>query len=605
MSFIKKNLFLYALLFFSIYITTFFWKFLHIPYNSDIVGEYSINNYNAINDILKYLFFILFPLSVYVLSRRIIFNDEILKNLKNLKIEKQSKEFTNNLKYIFFILILSLIFVLDFISISWITSKIDIFHAGQKLYPAFKYITDKSIWSETYIIVGAFYEVFLTVISWKLLGAETIGASIVGELFLVLITKILLIFLIYQVSKLTNFKFSLKILYFFTLSFFSIYLIDFNIYSGDLISWRDLPILLTLFLFFLILNDSNNKNFISFIIGMVSIAVFLWSIDRAIINTALLLFICLFFVQNKLFKELIYLFVSIIFSIFFIYFSLDKEFYYFIENTFLILKEINNIHGLIHPLPFSDDPNASRATKTLLFILSSLIISFNLILNIRSNVNNNFKILLLTISILSFFTYIHAIGRSDGGHIKQAFGFPIIFFTILIVYYLFNYLNKLLNLESLIEHRLKYVLFFFSIIFLFNSNFDVKKILNFNNSFNEFVTKEDKHFISNEDYEFILEVNKIIDEEKCIQLYTNDSILLYLLKKTSCSKYYWPWSYGSSKTQEFLINNLNDSKFIITNGYSDNWGTPFNKKFIILDPYIKTNFSYVKTISNRAIRYKN
>ena len=102
MSFIKKNLFLYALLFFSIYITTFFWKFLHIPYNSDIVGEYSINNYNAINDILKYLFFILFPLSVYVLSRKIIFNDEILKNLKNLKIEKQSKEFTNNLKYFFF-----------------------------------------------------------------------------------------------------------------------------------------------------------------------------------------------------------------------------------------------------------------------------------------------------------------------------------------------------------------------------------------------------------------------------------------------------------------------------------------------------------------------
>ena len=40
----------------------------------------------------------------------------------------------------------------------------------------------------------------------------------------------------------------------------------------------------------------------------------------------------------------------------------------------------------------------------------------------------------------------------------------------------------------------------------------------------------------------------------------------------------------------FLINNLNDSKFIITNGYSDNWGTPFNKKFIILDPYINKLF---------------
>ncbi len=604
MSFLKKNLFLYALLFFSIYIATFFWKFLHIPYNSDIVGEYSINNYNAINDIIKYIFFILFPLSVYVLSKKVIFNDEILKKIQNLKLEKRSKDL-NNLKYFFFILIISIIFILDFISITWITSKIDIFHTGQKLYPAFKYITDKSIWSETYIIVGAFYEVFLSVISWKLLGVETIGASIAGEIFLILITKILLIFLIYQVSNSTNFNFNLKILYFFTLSFFSIYLIDFNINSGDLISWRDIPILITLFLFFSILNDSNNKKFISFIIGIVSIAVFFWSIDRAIINTFLVFFICLFFVQNKQFKELIYFFVSIIVSISFIYYFLDKEFYYFIENTFLILKEINNIHGLIHPLPFSDDPNASRATKNLLFILAGLIISFNLILNSKSIVNNNFKILLLTMSILSFFTYIHAIGRSDGGHIKQAFGFPTIFFMILIFYYLLNYLDKLLNLDSLINHRLKYLLFFFSIIFLLNSNFDLKRISNFNNSFNEFVNKDDKYFLSNEDYEFIQEVNKIIDEEKCIQLYTNDSILLYLLKKTSCSKYYWPWSYGSSKTQQILINNLNDSKFIITNGYSDNWGIPFNEKFILLDPYIKANFPYMKKISNRVIRYKN
>tara|TARA_B100001121_G_C18531325_1_gene546154 strand:- start:350 stop:883 length:534 start_codon:yes stop_codon:yes gene_type:complete len=176
---------------------------------------------------------------------------------------------------------------------------------------------------------------------------------------------------------------------------------------------------------------------------------------------------------------------------------------------------------------------------------------------------------------------------------------------ILIFYYLLNYLDKLLNLDSLINHRLKYLLFFFSIIFLLNSNFDLKRISNFNNSFNEFVNKDDKYFLSNEDYEFIQEVNKIIDEEKCIQLYTNDSILLYLLKKTSCSKYYWPWSYGSSKTQQILINNLNDSKFIITNGYSDNWGIPFNKKFILLDPYIKANFPYMKKISNRVIRYKN
>ena len=153
------------------------------------------------------------------------------------------------------------------------------------------------------------------------------------------------------------------------------------------------------------------------------------------------------------------------FFYFFIYFSLDKEFYYFIENTFLILKEINNIHGLIHPLPFSDDPNASRATKTLLFILSSLIISFNLILNNRSNVNNNFKILLLTISIYLFLLISTQLEDPMVGTSNKHLDFQLYFlrFSLFIIYLI---TNKLLNLESLIEHRLKYVLFSFHNIFI-------------------------------------------------------------------------------------------------------------------------------------------
>ena len=40
---------------------------------------------------------------------------------------------------------------------------------------------------------------------------------------------------------------------------------------------------------------------------------------------------------------------------------------------------MNYIHGIIHPIPFSDDPNSGRATKTIILILLCLMISLKII----------------------------------------------------------------------------------------------------------------------------------------------------------------------------------------------------------------------------------
>ena len=89
-------------------------------------------------------------------------------------------------------------------------------------------------------------------------------------------------------------------------------------------------------------------------------------------------------------------------------------------------------------------------------------------------------------------------------------------------------------------------------------------------------------------------------------MYTNDSALLYLLKKRSCSKYYWPWSYGTEKTQKEIIQKLKKTDFIISNGNTDSWGIPFKSKFRVLDPYIENNFSdTIINIEEREIRFKN
>ena len=79
----------------------------------------------------------------------------------------------------------------------------------------------------------------------------------------------------------------------------------------------------------------------------------------------------------------------------------------------------------------------------------------------------------------------------------------------------------------------------------------------------------------------------------CVDLHTYDAALLYLIKKPSCSKFYFLWSLGSEKNQEKLIYDLKDTNVIITNGKTDAWGEiPINIKYQLLDKYISQNYFY-------------
>ena len=602
----KKNLLIYGLVFFSIFISIIFWKILHLPYNSEIIGEYSIKNYNALNDVIKYLFFILFPLSIFFIAKILIDKKNILHSLQNIKIERN---FSSNKAFSLDIIFFSTFFLFilfEFFSLSWSEYQIDIFHTGQKLYPAFRYSLDGSLWSGSYLIVGLFYEVLLTKLSWDFLGIQSIGAAIVGETILNFITKLFIIFLIFQISKLTNLSNNLKILFFFILSYLSHNLIDLDINTGDLIWWRDLPVLITLSLFISIINHPSKNLFLSISLGFIFVSLFLWSIDRAIINSGLVIIILIIFIYNKLYNHLITFFLSIILFTITFYFLLGEEFKYFLDNTFLIFKEMTNIHGIIHPIPFSEEPNASRATKTIISILTTLIISINLILTNKKKINNNFNIVLLIISILAFFYYINAIGRSDGGHIKQGFAAPISYLSIIITYYILQVLNKFINLERILTNKSKLLMIplFLSLFLTYNLN--LNNIINFNKNISKFIKLDDKFFLSKEDSEFVDKAFEISNDYKCIQLYSNDAILLYLLKKPSCSKYYWTWSYGSKNAQSEIIKELKKTNLIISKGRTDDWGIPFNLRFKLLDTYIHENYKTKKIkIGQRELRFKN
>ena len=51
----------------GIIFSTIIWNFISLPYNSSntIIGQYSLNKINPLNDTLRGLFFIFFPLFLY------------------------------------------------------------------------------------------------------------------------------------------------------------------------------------------------------------------------------------------------------------------------------------------------------------------------------------------------------------------------------------------------------------------------------------------------------------------------------------------------------------------------------------------------------------
>ena len=601
----KNKIYTLLLTFISIFFGVYLWKIINIPYHSNgIIGLYSLNNYNSLNDPIKYLTFIMLPILTFLLCK--IYIEK--KNFINLLIFFRQNELLKinkdvNLNTALYIILL-LIFI-QFFSLDFSYHKIDIFHAGQKLNPAYKSYFDNSLWSGSYITGGVFNELLNTKLIWKIFNQQSIGLMRFFETFLVLLTKILILILVLQISKTIKLDKYLRLFTFVLLSYFFLNFIDYDINSADLIESREIPNLFFLIFSLIYLRSNNDKFKISFIVlGFFSVFSFFWSVDRAIIYNLLLISLIIYFIINyKFYSSFYVLFFSFVFWLI-SFFILQDEFLFFISNTLNVISEINDIHGVIHPTPFSNETNATRATKTLLTILFSLLISFNLILKKNSFEDHHIKIFLILLSLLGFFSYIYALGRSDGGHIKQAFGYPLIFFILFSLFFLIKFINNnyIYKFKNYLKLLPTFILF---LILILNFNLNFENIRNYKNNFTNYIYANDIKFLENDDIKFVEQASFLLQSEKCIDLYTYDSPILYLIKKPSCSRLNFLWSLGSEKNQKKLINDLKNTNVIIANGKTDGWGqVPFNIKYPLLDKYISLNYTKELNILGRKIKFK-
>ena len=598
----KNQILIYILLFVSIFLTTIVWDKIYIPYNElNIIGEYSEKKYHSLNDLLRYFTFISIPITIFF--SQVFFNKNKRENLlKNIH-DKSYFLFPSNRLTLFFAVSIFFIILFEFLSLDFQIHNLDLLHEGQQLSSPYKYYLDGSLWSGSYVTIGIFYETILNKLIWDLFDVESIGLKRFTDISLIFIFKTLLIIFSFQITNFFKLNSIYKNIFFIFNSFVFLSTINYNILSVDNLGAREIPVLLTLMLLTHTFQSKSFNNTIILIIGFLSITSLFWGVDRGLVINFIILCFLFFLIIRKNYKDAGILVISIIFSWLLFYFLLGEEFKFFITNTLSVYKYISYVHGIIHPIPFSDDPNSSRATKTLLLIILSSLLTINLFFNLNKKFNISFKFFMLFLTLIIISSYIYVVGRSDGPHIKHIFGYVIIYFSTYFSYLFLEFLEKkeVVNKYKIINLIPILLLILFS---FYNFDFKIDNIKEYNSRFSNYINLSDANFLNTKEINFINETKPIFEKSDCVQLFSHDAALLYLLKKKSCSRFYLIWSVGSPQDQKALVNELSKTEYIIVGGKKFNWLKPLNQRLPIVNDYINKNYQEFAEVENWKILIK-
>jgi hypothetical protein len=597
-----KDLKIFLLVVFSIVLSAIFWNLL-----------------SSNSKIIKYIIFILVPLVTFFIAKiKICQTDTIkLNNLlteNNQKLLIHNKFFVSRLIFFFFLLYL----IIEFHFLDFLLYKVDTQHEGNYLVPFQNYQSSGGAWTASYFAHG-FSDLFYPILGFKLFNSSNIGSFRFSFLLVILFLKILSVILANELTKLSNLdKFNKKIFFLF-LGISFLYLIDYEVplnYSP--FSARHIFTLLFLVFFIQIFKEYKNsriRKVCYFLISVISSTSIIFHTDIGIyLNILLLLYIFYLFLKKEYSNIFLILSFVIVFWIVLIIFIGSREIILFFEQFLLTIKNIEKIHGAEYqyPSPFFSigSKDGMRATRGLVMQITAGIFIFNYIIS-KNNYPNNYKFFFLFLYILSFLSFFNALGRADSYHMKLSSGLPI----IINIFFLLDFVIKKLNLNSYINYKIQFkkkILYIFTallfiIFIIFNTNFFKNINFFFNKDYHKYFSIKDDFFLDNETNDFIKFFSKISSSDRCVQNFTDDLILNFLLKKPSCTKYFSSIFAVTSELQEDYVRELiianpqyiiyKSEKFKIDNKHPA-------EKLTIINNYILSNYKHRTVINNYEIFIK-
>ena len=573
------------------------WEYISLPYDSTntIIGEYSIKKINPLNDTLRGLFFIFFPIFLYF----IIF---VKQNKKLLNKQILLSNFYSSNKTVNYLCIIFLFFsVLEFYSLDYrnYTGELDVHHEGTFLTAQLNFFSKNKIWTGTFFDYG-FLGNSIGIFFNELFDNYSIGIQRFCFKFLILTNKLLLILICRKLINSLSHSNKKEIIFF----IFTIFTLTLASYYENVTAFHSRIFIYLIFtlLIFDIFTHKKNSTFILLLVGSFSVMsiLFYWDIGTYI-NFLMIIVIFLLFLLKK-FNEFYKIIIGIIFFwvLFYILASKNelKEFY---NQYFFILKISDYLIGLEFPKPFSD--GSTRHTKALLLIIFSGIFLINFIFDKLKKESLESKILLFFLFISSIIFFKSGLTRSDGPHIKYTSGIYTLLIFFFITYYFINFIEKF-RFFSKIEFFLKKKIFSSLIIisiccvFFFQKNYlNIVNIFNPNKNFFMLTKIDDVIFLKKDYSDFIKAYKKLTVNEYCVQQFTDDNAIPYLVNKPTCTKYYVNAHIIKNWTEKNFIDELKITKpnYIVyssnINWFKSRKNAPMADKFILDNYFLYGDFS--------------
>ena len=180
------------------------WQHINLNFSNvtQATGAITQQNYSTDADTLRYVIFILIPLTAFLISFYFLKKSKT-RNFEDL-IKFPELEKINYNVLLPVTILLALIFF-QFLSLNLPIGPIDTFHDGELFSVAKNTIHKGSFFKDTYTIHG-FSDIFYPLIFWKITGLETIGSGRLFFFFLSLLIKILCLGLSYQLIRFSKVK---------------------------------------------------------------------------------------------------------------------------------------------------------------------------------------------------------------------------------------------------------------------------------------------------------------------------------------------------------------------------------------------------------------
>ena len=606
-----KKIYPYLILSLSVMFATLIWDYILIPYdeNKIIYGDFYSKKYNPINEILRFLIFIFVPLCAFLILKLreknyydLNFFSKNFFLIKRTDINFKSSTL-NILSLLFVILIIIEFFSLDF---SQFANKIDSLHDGVFLVPPKNYIFSGKLWLGTMYDYGVISN-NIGLIFQILFDNYTIGSIRFSNLFLILLNKLIIVIICKKLIETTSFEENIKSIFFILLTLFSISLAHYNNSGISPLPPRVFLFLIFLLIIFEIFISNSNLKIKSFCLGIFSLLSLMWYLDIGVYTNFILLILIIYFSYEKKLEILIPLLFGIFFSwvIFFLVFPTDEINEFFFQVKFLASTK-DYIIGIEYPKPFSD--GSTRYTRALLLVILSGIFLVQILFNKKFRVNYETKLMILLLFISSIIFFKTALGRSDAPHIKYSSGLYLFIIYFSIIFFIMNFftqtkvskkVNKFLD-KKIYFFLITICMYFFTLNYI-DENKNLQKLTKPKKNISDLIKREDKYFLNIEYKSFIDEFRSISENDKCVQIFTGDISITYLLNKPSCTQFYLPAHIITGWTEKRFINQLKKDlpEFIIYSS-SNNWLID-RRNMLSANKFILKNYNFFKKINDWEI----